>query len=294
MAAVPGEHPTVGIVSPGAMGSAVGRILVRRRVRVVATLAGRSDRTARFVDAAGIEVLPDLDSVVREAGVILSVAPPDQAEAIATDLVEAARRVATAPLVVDLNAISPATVERVGAILAGAGLPLVDASISGPPPRKSWTTRIYVSGQDAPRVAALPLRGVDVLVVGDEVGTASAVKMCTASMYKGSVALFTQALRTARAHGVVAHVLDDLASSFPQLVGEPGASIARAATKSGRYVGEMNEIAATQEAAGLPAELFRAMGIVYEGLSATRLARGNPEEVGQSVPLDDVLDALQI
>ncbi len=287
-----GEHPTVGVVSPGAMGSAIGRIIVRRRVRVVSTLDGRSERTARFAAEAGIETLRDLDAVVREADVVLSVAPPDRAEAIAVDLAAAAGRAAAAPLVVDLNAVSPQTVRRIDATLAAAGLALVDASISGPPPRQSWTTRIYVSGPDASRFAALPLRGVDVVVVGGEVGTASAVKMCTASVYKGSVALLAQALRTAWAHGVVPYVLDDLASSFPELVREPGASIARSAAKSARYVGEMHEIAATQAAAGLPEELFEAMAIVYEGLSATRLARANPEDVRSDTPLNEVLDAL--
>ena len=41
-------------------------------------------------------------------------------------------------------------------------------------------------------------------------GSASAVKMSTASVYKGSVALLTQALRAADHYGVLEHVLDDL------------------------------------------------------------------------------------
>ena len=53
---------TVGIVSPGAMGSAVGHVLAAGGARVVATLEHRSARTAKL--AEGIELLPSLDAVV--------------------------------------------------------------------------------------------------------------------------------------------------------------------------------------------------------------------------------------
>src|SRR4029079_6280928 len=81
---------------------------------------------------------------------------------------------------------------------------------SGPPPQQAGTTRIYLSGPRAPEVAALPFDGVDVIVVGDEAGAASAVKMSTASVYKGSIALLGQALRAADHYGVLDQVLSDL------------------------------------------------------------------------------------
>ena len=57
----------VGIVSPGAMGSAVGRALRDGGARVVATVAGRSTRTVAL--AHGLELLPSLDDVVAAADV---------------------------------------------------------------------------------------------------------------------------------------------------------------------------------------------------------------------------------
>ena len=53
---------TIGIVSPGAMGSALGRSWAAGGARVVATLAGRSERTRRL--AHGLELLPSLTEVV--------------------------------------------------------------------------------------------------------------------------------------------------------------------------------------------------------------------------------------
>jgi hypothetical protein len=112
--------------------------------------------------------------------------------------------------------------------------------------------------------------------------------MSTASVYKGSVALLTQALLTARANGVLDHVLGDLG----ELSEGAARSIARSATKSGRYVDEMHEIAATQAAAGLTPALFEAMAEVYGRLSERPLARGAPEDVDPAVELEDVLARL--
>jgi 3-hydroxyisobutyrate dehydrogenase-like beta-hydroxyacid dehydrogenase len=277
----------VGIVSAGAMGSAVARTLLEGGAEVVTTLEGRSERTARLAEAAGIECLPTLQDVVTYVDVVLSIAPPGEAEGIAAAIVEALGGAGAAPLVADLNAISPATARRIEADLAGAGLELVDGSISGPPPANLGTTRIYLSGPRAGEIAALPFSGVHVIEVGDEVGTASAVKMCTASVYKGSVALLTQALLTARANGVLDVVLDDLG----ERADGAARSIARSAAKSSRYVAEMEEIAATQSAAGLTPELFEAMGEVYEALSRRRPARQAPEGVG-APELEDVLRQL--
>lgn len=251
--------PTVGIVSPGAMGSAVGASLLRGDARVVATVAGRSERTARLAREAGLELLASLTDVVEVADVVLSIVPPDLAVPVAADL-------AGARLLADLNAVSPATARRISSE--------VDGSISGPPPTVSGTTRIYLSGPRAAEVAALPFEGVEVVVVGDEVGLASAVKMSTASVYKGSAAILTQALRAAAHYGVLEYVLDDLGD----LVAGAGRQTARAASKSDRYVGEMREISTAQGDAGLDPRLFEAIAQVYAEIAATPLGRVAPED----------------
>ena len=283
----------VGIVSPGAMGSAVGAALVRGDVRVVTTIAGRSERTARLATQAKLELLPDLASVVGAADVVLSIAPPVAARAIAADLARAAASTGSRPLVADINAISPETARVVGEQLAEAEVDLVDGSISGPPPRKPRTTRIYLSGARAPEVAALPFEGVERIVVGDELGAASAVKMSTASVYKGSTALLLQALLSAQVNGVLEHVISDLRAGAPELVSNVERRLASAASKSGRYVGEMREIADTQLAAGLTPALFEAIGEVYEATARTPLALTSPEEIPADLEITRLLRAVQ-
>jgi 3-hydroxyisobutyrate dehydrogenase-like beta-hydroxyacid dehydrogenase len=279
---------TVGIVSPGAMGSAVGAVLARGDARVVVSLAGRSARTRRLAEAAGLTELPSLQDVVGEADVVLSIAPPEAALEIGTHIGYAARAAGAQPLVADLNAVAPETARALAIELARAGLDLVDGSISGPPPWKPGT-RVYLSGERAHEIAKLPLDSVERIVVGAEIGTASAVKMSTASVYKGTSALLAQALLAAQENGVLEHVLADLRAGSPALVANVERRLTSAASKSARYVGEMREIAAAQGAAGLTPALFEAMAEVFSDLSKTALAQAAPEDVGTRTGLAEVL-----
>jgi 3-hydroxyisobutyrate dehydrogenase-like beta-hydroxyacid dehydrogenase len=273
---------TVGVVSPGAMGGALGRGWAEAGHRVVATLAGRSARTRDL--AYGIEAVPSLDDVVAASDVVVSVVPPGEARAVATGIAAAAQRTSSTPLVADLNAISPSTARDVQRILAG--LPFVDGSISGPPP-DARSARIYLAGERAADITVLAHPRLDVRVVPGPPGTASAVKMSTASVYKGLAALLLHAVAAAERNGVRDVVLDDLGREFPEVVEGLGPFLARSASKAGRYVAEMREIAATQDAAGLGPDLFEAVALVWERVAATEAGRATPEEAGKAT-----LDAL--
>ena len=224
---------------------------------------------------------------------MLSIVPPEAAPAAADDIARAAREQDATPLLADLNAIAPATAARIAEAARRDGVELVDGSISGPPPWSAGTTRLYLSGPRAEEVAALPFDGVDRIVVGPAVGSASAVKMSTASVYKGSSALLVQALLAAHENGVLEHVVADLRTAAPRLVANVERRLGNAAAKSGRYVGEMHEIAATQAAAGLTPALFEAMAEVYAALSRTPLARTSPEDVDAEAALQALLDELR-
>ena len=169
----------------------------------------------------------------------------------------------------------------------------MDGSISGPPPWKAETTRIYLSGERASDVATLPLTGVERIVVGAEIGSASAVKMSTAVGVQGHVGTARARLLAAHANGVLEHVLDDLRAGSPELVANAPRRLANAVAKSERYVAEMREIALAQSAAGLTPALFEAMAEVFSELSRSELGRSAPEDIPPSVDLDDVLGALR-
>lgn len=279
---------TLGIVSPGAMGSALGRAWATGGACVVATVDGRSMRTRGL--AHGLELLPDLAEVVRTADVVISVCPPASAGQVLADVIGAAGD--TRPLLVDLNAVSPDTMAGLDDQARGAGFDLVDGSISGGPPRPGGDTMVYLSGSHADVLAALPAEGLRTRVVGDDVGSASAVKMCTASVYKGTTAIWAQALQTAHTLGILDVVLDDLAEEHPNQVAGAARRIAVATSKAHRFVGEMAEIAATQAAAGASEELFTGMAAVYRRLAGTDLAALPPEEAADLTDLAAVLQRL--
>ncbi len=280
---------TIGIVSPGAMGSALGRAWAAGGARVVATVEGRSARTRGL--AHGVDLLPSLTEVVRAADLVVSVCPPATAGTVLEDVIAAAGD--GRPLLVDLNAVSPATMADLESRATDAGFALVDGSISGGPPAPGGDTMVYLSGSRAAALAELPAAGLRTRVVGDQVGTASAVKMCTASVYKGTTAVWAQALQTAYEFGVLDVVLDDLAEEHPEEVARAARRIAVATSKADRFVGEMEQIAFTQDRAGVSAELFAGMAAVYRRLAATEVASLSPEDAAALTDLEAVLRRLR-
>ncbi|MEV6630953.1 DUF1932 domain-containing protein [Actinoplanes sp. NPDC051470] len=278
---------TVGLVSPGYMGSGIGWALRQGGARVVATVAERSARTRRLADEAGLELVPTLSDVVADADVVLSITPPGRSLAAAGAIAAALKATSSRAIVADLNAVSPTTMTAVAHELSPA--PVVDGAISGAPPNVRPGARIFLSGEHAAAIADLPWSGqVQPIIVGAEVGAASATKMCTASVYKGLGALLTQAIRTAGHHGVLDAVVADLSrNDVADLAG-----VVSSATKAHRFVDEMHEIATTQSAAGLTPDLFTAIAAVYQDVSTTTLAEGDPETTDFALPAAEIVDRL--
>jgi 3-hydroxyisobutyrate dehydrogenase-like beta-hydroxyacid dehydrogenase len=260
------------------MGAAVGQCLVAGGHEVLWVPQGRSPVTAARAGAAGLTRAADLADLVRRADVIMSVCPPHAA-------LDTARQVAAARfggLYLDANAIAPATAREVAGIVAGGG-GYVDGGIIGSPPVEPGFIRLYLSGARAQEIQAL-FDGTAVAtrtVERDEVGAASAVKMAYASWTKGSAALLLAARVLARAQGVEDVLLAEWGLSQPGLEERSGRAASSAAGKGWRWVAEMEEIAATMGAAGLPEGFHQAAAEIY---------RRAPHDA--EAGLDTVLDAL--
>ncbi len=261
-----------------------------RGARVFATVAGRSSRTREL--AGGLELLSSLRDVIDASDVLVSVGLPEYAVTIADKIARAGASTDHRPLMVDVNAISPRTMSRVAEVLQGARFDVVDGAISGMPPRAGWVTTLYRSGSQAAQVADMSA-GAELrrIVVGERLGRASAVKMCTASMYKGFNGLLLQALSTARAHDITSFVLD-ISETFREQATTAATQIALAASKSDRYPAEMRQIAQTQSAAGARPELFEAFALVFEQAGRSLLGSLTPEQAAEQHDLAAVLLAL--
>ena len=66
----------VGLLSPGDMGHAVGRVLVEKGLPVLTCLEERSQRTRDLARRAGIQEVSSCAQLVREADLILSILVP--------------------------------------------------------------------------------------------------------------------------------------------------------------------------------------------------------------------------
>lgn len=281
---------TIGIISPGDMGAAIGQILGQHGVRVLAALDGRSELTRLRAQEAGIADVGSLDRLVAEAELLLSVLVPAEAEATAEAVAEAIERGAARPVYADCNAIAPRTVARIAERIARAGCSFVDAGIIGPPPSSRGGTRIYCSGPNTVLLEALHDRGLDVRRVGPEAGQASGLKMVYAASTKGTTALWTELLVAARALGLDAALAAELALGRSEVAQRLAGQIPSMPRRARRWVGEMEEIATTFADLGLTPLLLQGAAEVYRLVGATELAEQTSREPDPS--LDAVIERL--
>jgi 3-hydroxyisobutyrate dehydrogenase-like beta-hydroxyacid dehydrogenase len=251
---------TVGLLHPGAMGAAVGRVLAQAGRTVLWASDGRSPESAARARQAGLEDAGSVAELAARSELVLSICPPHGA-------VATARAVgALDGIYVDANAVSPATAGEIRAAMQEAGARYVDGGIIGPPPEGAQpTARLYLSGADAPAVAALFAgTGFETPVLDGGPTAASALKMAYAGWTKGTAALLLTMREAARAHGVEEALVREWEHSIPSLP-DRSAQAARAADEKGwRWVAEMREIAATLAAADLPVGFHEAAAEVFE------------------------------
>jgi 3-hydroxyisobutyrate dehydrogenase-like beta-hydroxyacid dehydrogenase len=272
----------LGILHPGNMGVSVAASARNSGCEVYWASEGRSAQTRERAEERGLRDAGTAANLCRTCSVLVSVCPPYAAE----DVAEEVLRHNFTGLYLDANAISPQRARRMGERMAAAGVSFVDGGIIGGPAWQSGSTWLYLSGGEAAAVADCFAAGpLETIVMGDEVGKASALKMCYAAWTKGSTALLCGVLAAA----AELDVWEELAGRWDQ--DRPGfteqsANRARQVTaKAWRFAGEMDEIAATFEAAGLPGGFHAAASELYRRLAGFKDAPVAP-------PLDEVLAAL--
>jgi len=283
---------TVGIISPGDMGSAIGGRLARHGVRVVVALDARSERTKSLAASEGLEDVGSVERMVSEASHILSVMVPSEAVGAAERVARALQSTGATPIYADLNAISPGTTKRVGEIVEEAGARFVDGGIIGGPPRGSVNPRIYASGPHADELAVLAEHGLTIPVIGDSVGQASGLKMCYAAMTKGLQALGTELLVTARLLGLDEELRKELTDSQPAVRQWLSRSMLGMPPKAHRWVGEMEEIAATFEQVGLTPKILLGAADMYRWIATTEPGHETPENRDPNRDMDGLVAAL--
>jgi putative dehydrogenase len=280
-------QPVVAIVSPGNMGAAVGARLVEHGVEVLTTLDGRSTASESRAARAGMNVVP-LPALL-EADMLLSILPPAVAEPFALQMAPLLRRAQRKPVFVDCNAVSPRTVQRIGAEVTSTGTLFVDAGIIGHPPQSGRDgPRFYACGEHAARFQALAPYGIDVRVLEGPVGAASALKLSFAGINKGIAAVATVMVLAASREGAAAGLRQALAEQLPQLLEALSRQVPAMIPKAYRWGFEMQQIAEFVGEDSAAKQIFMAASSLYE-----RVARDARERGPESRELAEFFAALR-
>ena len=249
---------TVGLINPGQMGASVGAAATHSGASVLWASEGRSDATRERAERAGLSDAGSLDQLVAKSEIILSVCPPSEAVAVARGVVDRGFK----GLYLEGNAIAPARTREINQMLTDAGAEMVDGGIIGGPAwRKESGTVLHVSGPSAHTIVNLfegsPLH---LNVVSTDIGAASALKMAFAAYTKGSTALLAAILALAESEGVREHLQVQWGETFSA---DTARRVSANTAKAWRFVGEMEEIAATFEGADLPGGFHEAAADVF-------------------------------
>lgn len=281
--------PRVGIMSAGDMGSGFGSVLHAHGLEVYTCLTGRSEFTRLRAQEAGFTDSPDLDHLVSNVDLFLSVLVPSEATQLAQDIAAAMKRTGATPVYADLNAIAPNTVLEIERIVRDAGGDFVDGGIIGGPPRAGYTPHIAVSGPNTAPIEALRPCELDIRVTGPRVGQASGLKMVYAASTKGTTALWTELLTAARAMGLQ----DALLTQFGDknvVFQNAQRSIPSMPNRARRWIGEMEEIAKTFSDLGMTPNILQGAADMYTLVGETPLADLTSRDPNPT--LDEVTEAL--
>ena len=276
-------NQTVGLLHPGKMGASVGAAAKAAGHKVIWASDGRSIESQTRAESAGLEDIGTLEALAEKSDIIISVCPPH----VATDVAAQVTNLNFQGHYIDANAVSSERVQAIAAVVEGSGATFSDGSIIGPPAWQADTTRLYVSGPQARTIQAL-FEGsyLEARVVSGDIGAASALKMAFAAWTKGTSALLLAICALAKESGIEEALLDEWAISIPNLLERRERVTVKTPQKAWRFKGEMEEIAATFKAAGLPDGFHLAAAEVYGRLESFK----GVEEADSQAVLEKLLE----
>ncbi|MBC7468557.1 MAG: NAD(P)-dependent oxidoreductase [Ramlibacter sp.] len=200
----------------------------------------------------GITAHGSLRELCEASDLIISAVTASKTLAVAR---EAAEFIRPGSVFLDFNSASPGTKQRAAALIDARGADYVEAAVMASVPPYGIRVPMLLGGlQAAPLAALLNGWGMDAKGVSDQLGVASAIKMCRSVMIKGLEALVIESYTTARKYGVEDHVLPTLQETFPSIDWQQQGAyfFSRVVQHGKRRAEEMREAANTVEEAGFP------------------------------------------
>ncbi|EHA58405.1 6-phosphogluconate dehydrogenase [Pyricularia oryzae 70-15] len=314
--------PKVAILSIGDMGAGIARLLLAHSFPVATNVSNRSKDTQQRAAEAGITTLFKDDlALVDWADVVLSVVPPADAAATAQRVVDAlafskthqrGESSSSTLYYADMNAVSPATCRDVAAMFARARAPVVfiDGCILGGPPKppaaetasqdaaapKTWKVPLCPTSGPSSLADVHPLlqSTLNARPISADVGAASGLKMCFASLSKGFSAIAVQAFTTAHRLGVLGDLKSALEELAPAKLKQAEGAVTGMPPKAYRWVREMEEISNTHSVdGGFGPELFAGAAGVFKAVAQDTVL--GQEKIGsrkRGMTVEDVAEAM--
>lgn len=203
-------------------------------------------RTAR----SGTQMAGSPAALARDCDIILSLVT-------CTEAVPAARSIANdlepRHIYVDMNSASPDVKREVGVLVEHNGARFVEAAVMSMVPPNRHRVPVLLCGAAAAELKrSMDPLGMNLEILGEEIGAASATKMFRSIVVKGVQGLFIECVFAARHFGVEKRVLDTVTASFPGIDWNAFADyfISRSALHAARQSHEMEEVSRTLEALG--------------------------------------------
>ncbi len=264
----------IGILHPGEMGISVAASAQNSGRAVFWVSEGRSERTRARAKEHNLTDVGSLIRLCEDCSIILSICPPHAAEEVAWQVADAGFK----GLYLDANAIAPQRSKKIGQLMQAGGIDFVDGGIIGGPAWERGMTRLYLSGRRADQIAACFANGpLETKVVGEEIGKASALKMCYAAYSKGTAALLSAILAAAESNGVRSELYQEWDMDEDGFSEQVNRRARRVTAKAWRFEGEMREIADTFGEAGLPGGFHEAAAEIFHRMAGFKDSPKQPE-----------------
>ncbi len=155
----------------------------------------------------------------------------------------------------DLNSVSPDTKREIARILGKSPATFVEAAVMAPvSPQRIKVPMLLGGSESALAAGQLQAIGMNVKPISEQIGVASAIKMCRSIIIKGLEAITVESMFTARRYGAEKQVLESLAATYPDMGWNkalPDYLISRVAEHGKRRAAEMREAAQAIADAGL-------------------------------------------
>jgi len=280
---------------PGDMGHGCGKALLDNGFNVFTCLSNRSERTKSLAKKSGIEDTDNLENLLNEVDIILSILPPEFAISQARIVNEASIKNNMNKVItyVDCNAVSPKTSVKIGDTLSQKNFNFVDGGIIGLNPLiENGKTRLYLSGQHAEKLKVVDGKGLVVKIIGNEIGKASAMKMVYASATKGTFALHAAVITASRKLNLFNEYIDELKYSKPNILEAMENMVPKIPLDADRWGGEMLEIANTYDEIDLTPKFHLGAADVMDLANKTPIANETRENFDKSRSLLEAVDML--